>query len=145
MGQTKKEISRFILAGFCAVGTDCFTYYLLTKFLPVDISKSISFLTGTFFAYLINKYYTFEQKQKSVSEVFKFLGLYLFTLCANVGVNKLSFLILPTVFSYFPIVNSNGSIKLFAFLMATGTSTILNFLGQKFFVFKRKVSENSFV
>ena len=34
-------------------------------------------------------------------------------------------------------------VKLFAFLCATGTSTVLNFVGQKFWVFKEKKEKNN--
>lgn len=84
----KRELYRFVIAGCCAVSTDCLFYYLLSQFLNLSISKGISFLIGTIVAYLINKYYTFEQKRKSKLEILKFIGLYISTLIANISVNK---------------------------------------------------------
>lgn len=117
-------MGRFLVAGFSAVGTDLAIYYLLLNFLDHSSAKAISFLSGTIVAFIINKYWTFEKKKKSLKEAASFLLLYLSTLVINVTVNKLSLSILPGwVF--------------FAFLAATGTSTVLNFIGQKWWVFKR--------
>lgn len=139
MGQTKKEICRFIVAGVCAVCTDMFFYYLFSIFISLSLAKSLSFMMGTVTAYFMNKCYTFEQKEKSVKEVAAFMSLYASTLGVNVAINKLCLMFLPVVFSYINSQNNYQLIKLFAFLGATGTSTVLNFVGQKFWVFKKKV------
>lgn len=123
MSHLKREMSRFIVAGFCAVGTDMGSYFLLLKVLPHDYSKGISFLLGTIVVYFINKYWTFEKKTKSYGEIGKFATLYLSTLVANILVNRI-------------VLNLFQSM-LFAFLMATGVSAVLNFIGQKWWVFKR--------
>ena len=122
MSQLKREMSRFLVAGFCAVGTDMGSYFLLLKVLTHDYSKGISFLLGTIVAYLINKYWTFEKKTKSYGEVGKFAILYSLTLGANVLINRISLNLFQST--------------LLAFLLATGVSTVLNFSGQKWWVFK---------
>lgn len=134
----KKELCRFIIAGCCAVGIDCLFYYILSHYINLSIAKGISFLIGTIVAYLINKYYTFEQKRKSKSEIAKFFCLYISTLIANVSVNKISLIVLPLIFKYISFLDNFEIIKLFAFVCATGTSTILNFIGQKYWVFIHK-------
>lgn len=119
----KKEIPKFLIAGLSAVGSDLGIYYLLLKHLSHSYAKGISFMCGTVVAFFINKFWTFQQKRKSTSEVVRFFMLYLFTLGVNIGVNKVSLKIFPGwVF--------------FAFLAATGCSTVLNFGGQKWWVFK---------
>ena len=122
MSQLKREMSRFLVAGFCAVGTDMGSYFLLLKVLSHDYSKGISFLLGTIVAYFINKYWTFEKKTKSYGEVGKFAILYSLTLGANVLINRISLNLFQST--------------LLAFLLATGVSTVLNFSGQKWWVFK---------
>lgn len=87
------------------------------------MAKACSFLAGSLVAYVINKYWTFEQGGASHADVLKFGVLYASTLGANVAVNKLSLTVLPGVYAL-------------AFLAATGTSTVLNFIGQKYWVFK---------
>ncbi len=135
--ELKRQLFRFIIAGCCAVATDCSFYYILSHFIDLSIAKGISFLIGTIAAYLINKYYTFEQTRKSKTEIVKFFGLYISTLIANIGVNKISLILLPIIFKYIPFLDNFEMVKLFAFLCATGTSTILNFIGQKFWVFNK--------
>lgn len=123
MSQIKKEVRRFLVAGFSAVGIDFSVYYLLLSFLNHTPAKAISFICGTFVAYILNKYWTFAQNKKSYAEILRFAMLYMMTLGANVAVNKMSLLIFPDLI--FP-----------AFLAATGTSTVLNFIGQKWWVFR---------
>lgn len=122
MSKTKKELKRFLVAGLSAVGTDLAVYYLLLNFLVNNLAKGISFLAGTVVAFIINKYWTFEKSEKSFIEVIRFGLLYSITLGANVLINKL--------------VLDNSRIVILSFIIATGVSTILNFIGQKFWVFK---------
>lgn len=129
MEKFKKELLRFLIAGFSAVGTDLTVYYFSLAFLSHSPAKTISFLSGAIVAYVINKYWTFEKKEWSHLEIIKFLALYIFTLGVNVSLNRLSLnifngLILNYVFS--------------AFLVATAASTVLNFIGQKWWVFTHK-------
>jgi putative flippase GtrA len=122
MSLIKKELKRFLVAGISAVATDLATYYVLLNFFNTDISKAISFLLGTLVAYFINKYWTFEKIEKSYVEIIKFGFLYSTTLGVNVMTNK--------------IILDMFSITLLAFLIATVISTVLNFIGQKWWVFK---------
>ena len=122
MSKIKKELKRFLVAGLSAVGTDLVTYYILLNFLPHDIAKAVSFLLGTVVAFVINKYWTFEKHEKSYKEIVKFGVLYSLTLGANVMTNKM-------ILEY-------TSLVFLAFLVATGVSTVLNFIGQKWWVFK---------
>ena len=120
----KKEISRFLVVGFSAVACDFLVYYGLINFLANAPAKALSFLSGTILAYIFNKYWTFEKKEKSHKEMFSFFMLYLGTLLINVGVNQV-------------VLNTLPGYVFLAFLCATGTSTILNFIGQKWWVFKK--------
>jgi putative flippase GtrA len=122
MSKIKKELKRFLVAGISAVGTDLVTYYILLNFLSHDVAKAMSFLLGTVVAFIINKYWTFEKHEKSYKEMMKFGILYSLTLGANVMTNN--------------IVLEYTSLIFLAFLVATGVSTVLNFIGQKFWVFK---------
>lgn len=123
MSLIKKELKRFIVAGICAVTTDLLLYYFLLMYLTHDISKGISFLIGTVVAYIINKYWTFEKQEKSYREIFQFGILYSFTLGANVSVNKI-------------VLDLSNNTIILGFILATGVSTILNFVGQKWWVFR---------
>ncbi len=122
MNKLKKELKRFLIAGFSAVGTDFITYYIMLNFLHHDIAKILSFILGTIVAFVINKYWTFERYKKNYKQIFQFAILYSTTLFVNVIINRL-------------VLDFAGFVFL-AFLIATGASTILNFAGQKWWVFK---------
>lgn len=120
---TRNQLLKFIVSGCIAVAVDFGVYYLLNNYTGHNISKGISFLTGSLVAYLLNKFWTFDAKEFSGTQLFRFFFLYASTLVINVLVNK-------------GVLNLFNSV-LFGFLCATGASTILNFLGQKFWVFKK--------
>jgi putative flippase GtrA len=121
MNQIKRELNKFLYAGLAAVGTDLLVYYLLLNLLSTEVSKGISFIIGSVVAFIINKYWTFKKPEKSYKEMIQFGVLYGTTLGLNVMTNKI-------VLDYTDIV-------LVSFIVATGISTILNFVGQKWWVF----------
>ena len=121
-----KELMRFCVGGGSAVLTDFLVYRLLLHWgMFLDIAKAISFILGAIVGFIINKLWTFESKKFSKVEIIKYILLYACTATINTFVNRGVLLIFE--------------IELLAFLCATGISTILNFIGQKFFVFYRKV------
>ncbi len=136
MSKLAREIARFGVAGLCAVGTDMLFYYVLGLWISLSWAKGISFLLGTVTAYLMNKYYTFGQKEKSLQEVGRFGVLYGISLAANIGVNKVCLGLLPSMQIGGTVLTSFQWVKLLAFVLATSTSTVINFIGQKFWVFK---------
>jgi putative flippase GtrA len=119
----QKQLLRFLVVGCSAVATDFVTYTLLLHLLAHAPAKTISFILGSIVAYLLNKYWTFAVPGKNHIEVAKFIILYTSTLGVNVAVNAAVLILFPHAVP-------------FAFLCATGTSTILNFIGQKWWVFK---------
>jgi putative flippase GtrA len=122
MNKTKRQIHRFLFAGISAVATDLISYYILLEYVDPAAAKTLSFLLGTIVAYIINKYWTFEKHVHSYIEIVKFTVLYASTLVVNVTANE--------------IILNQSNMVLMAFLVATGISTILNFIGQKWWVFK---------
>lgn len=121
--KTTRQVLRFLAAGCVAVGTDLCTYTLLLHWLTPTFAKGISFLLGTLSAYILNKYWTFEAGRRPMHDMVKFVILYGFTFCVNVVANKL-------------VLETSHAQMSTAFLAATATSTVLNFIGQKFWVFK---------
>ncbi|MBN1075612.1 GtrA family protein [Clostridium botulinum] len=119
-----KELLRFLIGGGSAVITDYAVYKLLLLCsIDISISKAISFICGSIVGFIINKLWTFESKAFSKLELLRYIILYTTTASVNAWVNN----ILLFLFA----------IQGLAFICATGASTILNFLGQKFFVFKK--------
>lgn len=120
----KRQLFRFIIVGCSAVITDLLCYFALLTILPPAVAKTISFIAGTGVAFIFNKYWTFEKKERSHIEVIRFIILYSTTLITNVSINELFLYFFP-------------ALTLLAFFLATGTSTTLNFIGQKWWVFKQ--------
>ena len=119
-----KQMRRFILTGFTAVATDTLVYFFLIQFYLPALSKVISFLCGTLLVYLLNKFWTFEKRAKSYREVCKFMTLYTTTLGVNISINGLCLV-------YF-------SLDMYmSFFIATAVSTVINFTGQKWWVFMK--------
>ena len=125
-----KEILKFLVGGGSAVLTDAAVYYLL-QLTGVELfaSKAVSYVCGAAVGFIINKLWTFGVNKFSISEILRYCILYACTAVINALINSavLHFL----------------SIQLIAFLCATGVSTVLNFLGQKFIVFRKTKKEES--
>jgi putative flippase GtrA len=119
----KKELMRFLVTGILAVGVDFSGYWLLAEMIPADIAKGSSFVMGSIVAFIFNKLWTFEHDAKLSSAAIQFACLYSLTFVANVSMNHF-------------ILTQEIEAKLLAFLVATATSTTLNFLGMKFWVFR---------
>lgn len=119
----KREIVIFIFAGMLTVFVDFLTYQGLmkTEFIPIYVAKTAGFLAGTLFSYFANRFWTFGQKIYVAGSAWRFSLLYITTLLVNVVINSAAL---------------NFTSALISFLVATGVSAVLNFLGMKFFVFK---------
>lgn len=124
----KRELAVFLVVGSLTVLIDFLTYRGLvwTGWMTVDQAKAVGFLTGTLFAYFANKVWTFGHQEHASGSVWRFVLLYAITLGANVLVNAGCLALLSTLSIAVPV----------AFLIATGISAVLNFLGMKLFVFK---------
>ncbi len=124
----KKEILRFLIVGGIAVLIDGLSYFLLVKagFLTPSWDKRISFLLGSIWAFFMNKYYTFKQKEFRAIEPFSFTLVYL----AGWFLNSVCHDVVLRAFAN----------KALAFLAATALSTCTNFAGQKWLVFHRRSS-----
>lgn len=121
----RKELFRFLVGGGSAILTDYSIYRLLVHSnIELTISKILSFICGAAVGFVINKLWTFESKYFSKREVARYILLYFISAIVNSAINISILIITNWIF--------------FAFLCATGVSTIMNFLGQKFFVFIRK-------
>ena len=124
------EIMRFLVVGGIAVLIDgCFYFCLIDwEIIEASWAKRLSFLLGSFWAFFMNKYFTFRQKGFSFTQPVLFGLVYLTGFILNSLLHDLTL-----VFS---------KIELFAFTIATGVSTVSNFLGQKWIVFKSQKSSN---
>lgn len=125
LGAFKRQVPRYLLAGGSAFSTDSALYFLfIGQGITYAPAKGASFLLGTIVAYLLNKYFTWEKKTKSAVETVQFFMLYGTTLFLNVSVNSIVLKML------------SEKATIIAFICATATSTVINFIGQKWWVFR---------
>ena len=124
------EIMRFLVVGGVAVLIDgCFYFYFTNwEIMEASWAKRFAFYSALFWAFFANKYFTFRQKGFSFTQPVLFGLVYLTGFFLNSLLHDLTL-----VFS---------KIELFAFTVATGISTVSNFLGQKWIVFKSQKSSN---
>ena len=123
LGQIK-ELAKFTVAGWLAILTDFGVYNGLLLLLPHWAAKGISFTCGGAVAYLVNKYWTFQQRQRSYVEIVKFAVINGSGLGMNIGVNEL-------------VLRWTGGNTFLAFAAAVALSGSYIYLGQKFWVFRR--------
>ena len=124
------EAYRFLIVGLCSVSIDFIFYY---TFIYLDLfdpnySKRISFILGAIFAFFANRSYVFRVSEKRISQFLYFSILYF-----------ISFILNSVVHDYIYFFTK---ITLLSFFVATVVSTITNFIGQKFVIFKKKIDIN---
>jgi putative flippase GtrA len=130
----KREISIFLTVGALTVLTDYLIYQFLvwSQWLTMDFAKGISFIVGTIFAYFANRFWTFGHKRHVPGSIWRFSLLYATTLLTNVVVNAV---VVNTLVALSWVVE-------FAFIMSTVISASMNFVGLKYFVFKKVTQIN---
>ena len=122
------ELIRYFIVGLSTVLIDFFIYIFLSNFLIIEISKTLSFLTGSLWSYQLNRLWTFKNIKPKLSQFINYLVIHISSLFLNVLVNSLLIKILPTNFLW--------RLNL-AFTFATLASAIYNFLFIKFLIFNK--------
>ena len=126
-----KELLKYIFVGLSTVLIDFLIYKFLIKFIVIYLAKTISFLSGTFFSYQLNRTWTFKSGKKTLSQFIKYLIIHITSLIINVFLNSL----LLNTFSKNYFLSYEVS-----FLIATLSSAIYNFLFIKMFIFNNTKS-----
>ena len=126
----KREAVVFLFVGALTVLLDFVAYLALLNQLglPVAPSKGLSFAIGALFAYFANRIWTFQRPTVDSRSWLRFLVLYAGTLALNVLTNSTLL---------WGLLEFPWALEA-AFIGATVLSATTNFLGMKFFVFKRK-------
>lgn len=123
----RRELLVFLVVGSLTVLIDFLCYRtLLSTGSGTGLAKASGFITGTVFAYFANRAFTFGHRAHAPGSAWRFALLYAVSLGANVGVNG----------AVLALLAGTALAVQGAFLVATGVSTCLNFLGMKLFVFR---------
>ncbi len=145
----KKQLVKFTLIGLLAAMVDLSCYSLMLYVYPEKLfglipnevmAKTTSFLAGLNVTYYFNKRWTWKKRDRSNIRLFNFTLLYGFSLIMNVSMNSFSLYVLyhAAVFSGLPYK------YLIAFCSAAGASALVNFTGQRFWVFRARPESVTF-
>jgi putative flippase GtrA len=124
------ELKKFLAVGMISVCLDWGIYLALTNFCGVGAvpSKGLSYVIGTIFAFIANGRLVFQSDLAPVNFL-KHLFLYTFSLLAN----TLLFAYWDSNFSFESMIILGA-----ALLTSTFVSTVINFVGMRFWVFKKR-------
>jgi putative flippase GtrA len=124
----RTQLLRFVLTGGFSAVVDFGLLKILSEAagVQVDLAKALSFVAGTLTAYLINRRWTFGAAP-SRSRFVKVMALYALTFVVQVGIFHV----------VFNALEGNGQAKLIAFVIAQGTATVINFIVQRVWIFRR--------
>ena len=146
LSENKKQLTKFVLIGGLAVLTDLACYYTFLNLIPDDafrgpmdneaVSKCLSFLCGLSVTYWFNKRWTWRRRDRDNRRLVKFLLTYGVSLVVNVSINSGLLHLLHEQPLLVPVPHK----YLIAFIGATGFCSAMNFMGQKFWIFKDRVA-----
>ena len=119
-----KSVIKFLVVGGCCTFIDYSIYMMIVDKIGALGGKGISMGCSMIINYLLNKYWSFDAKKTKKG---KEITRYILSQVANITVNmSINFIILSVI----------GQ-KTIAFLCATGVAMIVNYLLQRFWVFKK--------
>jgi len=141
LSENKKQLTKFIIIGVLAVITDLACYTAFLQIITEDVfgmvsneavCKTLSFLCGLSVTYSLNKRWTWRRKDRDHRRLVKFMLTYGVSLVLNVSINSLLLYILHDQELFAAVPKK----YLVAFIGATGFCSAVNFIGQKFWIFK---------
>jgi putative flippase GtrA len=150
------ELTKFGIVGGICFALDLSIYYSLTEGLGFAtwLGKGISVVTATTVNYQLNKSWTWGQSPSDNSRFTRYMLLYAVSGMLNVFSNEVFLKILPDNEFQMFIMNKNllvqkpfFTIKLDKFLAVMGATVVgmvVNFIGQKSWVFKDSSSAGKF-
>jgi len=130
------KLTRFVLVGILntIIGTSVmFFCYNVLKW-GYWVSSALNYIVGSIFSYFANKYFTFEVKQKSLYEIFRFIINISVCYLLAYGIAK------PLIRQLAKMVISTLNVSIIdqiSMLLGMGLFVCFNYIGQKYFVFKK--------
>lgn len=121
-----KQLRRFLVIGGVStiISYSVFVFSIRILSLHYILANILAFILSIVFSYNLNKRWSFEVEKKQRSHLFQYLGLYIASLIVGSVILKIAvdfFFIIPEI----------------AFIISLFFTTTMNFIGTKFFVFKK--------
>ncbi len=129
------EQSRFIIVGIMntIIGTLAMLIAYNIFHLGYWVSSAMDYIIGSIFSYFANKYFTFKSEKKSASEVIRFIINIVVCYFISYSVAK------PVMVLLLKDIHLSLSIlEQISIFFGMGIFIVLNYFGQKYFVFRRK-------
>lgn len=122
----KEQFFKFILLGILSTFVNYSIFFISYKFLSLHytLAYGIGFIVGIFAAYKFNKGWTFGVKEDRKVYFLKYYCVYIFSLFLGLGFLKF-------------LVNNLDITAEIGNIITIGLTTCTNFLGVKFWVFKK--------
>jgi putative flippase GtrA len=142
------ELTKFGIVGSICFGLDLATYYALTEaiLVPTFVGKAAGVVLATLLNYYLNKSWTWGQTNRNSKRFAKYILLYAISGLLNVLSNELFLRVLPSrefqMFISDPAISIQKPFlafklnKFIAVIGATLVGMVVNFVGQKLWVFK---------
>ena len=129
------EQSRFIIVGVLntIIGTATMLIAYNIFHLGYWIASALNYIVGSIFSYFANKYFTFKSEKKSASEIVRFI----------INITVCYFISYSVAKPVMEMVLRNIQLSLsileqISMFFGMGIFVVLNYFGQKFFVFRKK-------
>lgn len=121
-----KQFSKFIFVGLFSTAVNYLCFWILLDLLHINyqIAFVSGYMLGVLAGFTLNKQWTFKAAEKSNFEILRYCGVYIASL------------ILGSIFLRF-LVESLSIDPRFANIIVIGFTTVTNFAGIKFLVFKK--------
>ena len=120
-----KQVIKFGIVGVANTIIGYGTYLILITFgVNVQLAMVGNWVIGSIFSFFLNKYWTFGQKNSDFASVIRFIIVCTVAMLLNI--------VFVTI-----AVNFLGMEKKIGGLVSMGLVIVVNFLGQKFFAFRR--------
>ena len=129
------EQSRFIIVGVLntIIGTTTMLIAYNIFHLGYWIASALNYIVGSIFSYFANKYFTFKSEKKSLSEIIRFVVNIVVCYFISYSVAK------PVIEMALKNLHLSVSIlEQISMFFGMGIFVVLNYFGQKFFVFRKK-------
>lgn len=129
------EQSRFVLVGIMNTVIGTSVMFIAYNFLGLGywVSSALNYIIGSVFSYFANKYFTFKSENKSGKEIVRFVLNIVLCYFVAYGVAK------PIINIFLGNLNLSISIlEQLGMILGMCIFIVVNFLGQKFFVFTNK-------
>lgn len=146
--KTYIALTKFGIVGGLSFFFDLSIYYTLSQFLPTYVAKSVAIVLATIINYQLNKAWTWKQKGRNNQMLAKYVLLYALSGTMNVLSNEFFLMVLPNAELVLNIDYPKQALdvpifavkidKFFAVIFATIMGMIVNFIGQKLWVFEEK-------